>query len=147
MLTFLAISVFLIVGINLFIRQPKFGKLPEGERKARIEKSPNFKDGAFKNLNFTPQMTGEGGFIKIMKDMFNAKNRRPARYFLNRSHRFYNQSYFGCDYSDSRRNTVDAEFPLSLFRRCGLCGLFFNFNTIYFSSKCNKTLIKVYIIY
>jgi L-ascorbate metabolism protein UlaG (beta-lactamase superfamily) len=78
MLTFLAISVFLIVGINLFIRQPKFGKLPEGERKSRIEKSPNFKDGAFKNLNFTPQMTGEGGFVKIMKDMFNAKNRRPV---------------------------------------------------------------------
>ena len=78
MLTFLAISIFLIVGINLFVRLPKFGKLPEGERKARIEKSPNFKDGAFKNLNFTPQMTGEGGFVKIMKDMFNAKNRRPV---------------------------------------------------------------------
>jgi L-ascorbate metabolism protein UlaG (beta-lactamase superfamily) len=78
MLTFLAISVLLIVGINLFIRQPRFGKLPEGERKSRIEKSPNFKDGTFKNLNFTPQMTGEGGFVKIMKDMFNANNRRPV---------------------------------------------------------------------
>jgi len=78
MLTFVAISVFLIVGINLFVRLPKFGKLPDGERKTRIEKSPNYKEGAFKNLNFTPQMTGEGGFAKIMKDMFNAKNRRPV---------------------------------------------------------------------
>ena len=77
MITFLAAFVFLIIGINLFTRLPKFGKLPGGERLARIEKSPNYKDGAFKNLNFTPQMTGEGGFLKIMKDMFNARNRRP----------------------------------------------------------------------
>lgn len=77
MITFLAAFVFLIIGINLFTRLPKFGKLPNGERLARIEKSPNYKDGAFKNLNFTPQMTGEGGFLKIMKDMFNARNRRP----------------------------------------------------------------------
>ena len=77
MITFLAVSGFLVIGINVFVRLPKFGKLPEGERKARIEKSPNYRNGAFTNLNFTPQMTGEGGFFKIMKDMFTAKNRRP----------------------------------------------------------------------
>ncbi len=65
------------LGVFAFLQHPKFGKLPTGERLSRIEKSPNYKDGAFKNLNFTPQMTGEGGFLKIMKDMFNAKNRRP----------------------------------------------------------------------
>ena len=57
---------------------PKFGKLPVGERLARIEKSPNYKDGSFTNLNRTPQMTGEGGFLKIMKDMYSANNRRPT---------------------------------------------------------------------
>lgn len=77
MLTLFAISVFLVVGINLFVRQPRFGKLPDGERKSRIEKSPNYQNGAFKNLNFTPQLTGEGGFLKMMKDFMNAKNRRP----------------------------------------------------------------------
>jgi L-ascorbate metabolism protein UlaG (beta-lactamase superfamily) len=78
MLTFLAISIFLIVGINLFVRQPRFGKLPDGERKSIIEKSPNYQNGAFKNLSFTPQLTGEGGFLKMMKDFMNAKNRRPV---------------------------------------------------------------------
>ena len=77
MITFIAVAVFLVVGINVFMRLQKFGKLPEGERKARIEKSPNYKNGAFTNLNITPQITGEGGFLKIMKDMFSAKNRRP----------------------------------------------------------------------
>jgi len=78
MLTFLAISIFLIVGINLFVRQPRFGKLPDGERKSRIENSLNYQNGAFKNLNFTPQLTGEGGFLQMMKDFMNAKNRRPV---------------------------------------------------------------------
>ncbi len=71
------IVLVIVIGIFAFLGHPKFGKLPKDERLARIQKSPNYKDGAFKNLNFTPQMTGEGGFVKIMKDMFNAKNRRP----------------------------------------------------------------------
>ncbi len=79
MITFLTVSAFLVIGINLFMRHPKFGKLPGGERLERIEKSPNYRNGAFQNLNPTPQLTGEGGFFKIMKDMFTAKNRRPVK--------------------------------------------------------------------
>ncbi len=36
-----------IVIVNLFVKSAKFGKLPDGERKARIEKSPNYKNGKF----------------------------------------------------------------------------------------------------
>ena len=82
MLTFLAISIFLIVGINLFVRQPRFGKLPDGERKSRIENSLNYQNGAFKNLNFTPQLTGEGGFLQMMKDFMNAKKDKNIIPFL-----------------------------------------------------------------
>lgn len=68
----------IMVGVFAVLNHPKFGKLPTGERLARLEKSPNYKNGAFKNLNFTPQMTGEGGFLKIMKDFRDAKNRKPV---------------------------------------------------------------------
>ena len=78
MVTFSVILILSIVGINLYLKHPKFGSLPKGERKARIEKSVNFNDGSFVNLNHTPQMTGEGGFIGIIRDMINAKNRRPV---------------------------------------------------------------------
>ena len=78
MIIFSIFIVISIVGIRVYLQHPKFGKLPEGERKERIEKSPNYKNGSFTNLNHTPQMTGEGGFIGIIKDMFNAKNRRPV---------------------------------------------------------------------
>ncbi|GAB1453956.1 MBL fold metallo-hydrolase [Draconibacterium sp.] len=64
--------------VFIFLNQPKFGKLPTGERLEKIKKSPNYKNGSFTNLNYTPQMTGEGGFMKIMKEMYNAKNRRPV---------------------------------------------------------------------
>lgn len=77
MVTFLAVSVVLIVVINLFVKSAKFGKLPEGERKARIEKSPNYKNGSFQNMNPTPQMTSDGGFLKILNDFRKAQNRRP----------------------------------------------------------------------
>jgi L-ascorbate metabolism protein UlaG (beta-lactamase superfamily) len=79
MFTFLAVTTVLIIAINLLIRMPRFGKLPAGERLARIEKSPNYRNGAFQNLNPTQQMTAEGGFFKIMSDFRKAKNRRPQQ--------------------------------------------------------------------
>lgn len=78
MIIITVIVLTIAVGIFAFLQHPKFGNLPDGERKSRIEKSPNYKNGAFKNLNFTPQITGEGGFLKMIKDFRNAKNRRPV---------------------------------------------------------------------
>ena len=40
---------------------PRFGKLPEGERLARIQRSPHYRGDAFHNLEPTPSFTGEGG--------------------------------------------------------------------------------------
>ena len=77
MVTLLVVAVFLIVGVNFFVRLPRFGKLPNGDRLARIEKSPNYRNGAFQNLNPTQQITAEGGFLKMMNDFRKAKNRRP----------------------------------------------------------------------
>ncbi len=77
MIVFSVVIILSIVGIRLFLKHPKFGDLPSGERKAKIENSSNYKNGSFVNLNHTPQMTGEGGVVGILKDMVNAKNRRP----------------------------------------------------------------------
>jgi L-ascorbate metabolism protein UlaG (beta-lactamase superfamily) len=77
MVTLLVVAVFLIVGVNFFVRLPRFGKLPDGERFARMKKSPNYRNGAFQNLNPTQQITAEGGFLKMMNDFRKAKNRRP----------------------------------------------------------------------
>lgn len=64
MITFL--SVVLLLGSTTFfyMLQPKFGKTPKGERLERIEQSPNYKDGEFRNLSHTPSLTGDQSMVK-----------------------------------------------------------------------------------
>lgn len=58
------ISVIAIVGI-IILNHPCFGRRMSKERKARIEASPNYRDGQFQNQIPTPQFTGD-------KSMFGA---------------------------------------------------------------------------
>lgn len=68
MLITLAIIGFLSLASFAFLQHPKFGKLPSGERLERIEKSPNFKDGSFKNLQHTPDLTEGATYYDVMKE-------------------------------------------------------------------------------
>ena len=53
-----------------------FGQSPKGERLERIKKSPNYKDGEFKNLSETPVFTSEKSQFSVMMGfMFRKKNR------------------------------------------------------------------------
>lgn len=63
--------------ISIYMRLPKFGKLPTGKRLERIRQSPNFKEGIFKNIHETPQMTNDKGFGQMMKEYFSATNKKP----------------------------------------------------------------------
>lgn len=53
---FSIIILLMIVGF-FYMRQDKFGALPDGERLAKIEKSPNYKDGKFRNKIEKPTIT------------------------------------------------------------------------------------------
>lgn len=64
--------------VFMYMKLPKFGKIPVGQRLERIQKSPHFKDGIFLNLNHTPQMTNEKGFWQMMKEYFSATNKIPS---------------------------------------------------------------------
>ncbi len=80
MYLFLAtITLILVVGV-WFVNQPKFGKNPSGERLERIKKSPNYQNGAFKNLSETPQLTSDKPMVvqlyKFLTDKID--NLRPA---------------------------------------------------------------------
>ena len=64
----------------MYLRQPKFGALPQGDRLALIEHSPNYRDGEFRNLIETPMRTGDGGLIANVLSMLadDNPNLRPA---------------------------------------------------------------------
>ncbi len=64
----------------IFLRQPSFGRLPSGERLERIKRSPNYRDGEFKNLLPTRLMTGNNNRWRAMWNfVFSAKDSvRPS---------------------------------------------------------------------
>ncbi len=54
-----------------FMQTAVFGKDATGARLERIQKSRNYKDGVFQNLNFTSVMSEDGSYWKLLKDYFN----------------------------------------------------------------------------
>lgn len=52
-----------LVGV-VFVNMPQFGRLPRGERLARIERSAHYRDGEFRNLHETVLMTSGKGFFQ-----------------------------------------------------------------------------------
>lgn len=55
--TTLIIFAILSMATFLYMKQSKFGKNPTGEHLELIKKSPNYKDGQFQNLNYTPSLS------------------------------------------------------------------------------------------
>lgn len=69
--------------VYLFMQQPQFGKLPSGERLEIIQKSPNYKNGTFQNINHTPDLTEGASFFSVMKEFLFNKNeaKKPKEIF------------------------------------------------------------------
>jgi L-ascorbate metabolism protein UlaG (beta-lactamase superfamily) len=70
MTTFLAwLAIFLAVitiGVLLYLQHPKFGSLPTGAHKTKIQQSPNYQHGEFQNLIPTPLFAEGQSFLKVM---------------------------------------------------------------------------------
>jgi L-ascorbate metabolism protein UlaG (beta-lactamase superfamily) len=80
MIVLIGIIIVLCFAIYLFMHQPSFGKLPEGARLERIERSPNYHNGIFHNQEVTPMFTGKKrSFVSTLFDFFfrNIPNLRP----------------------------------------------------------------------
>ncbi len=78
MIYLLGIAAFLVIATFLYMRHPKFGKAPAGKHFELISNSPNFKDGVFQNLSFTPDLTEGFSYWSIIKDQFFTKHPRKA---------------------------------------------------------------------
>lgn len=57
----------------LYMQQPQFGKAPSGKRLELLKQSPNFKEGSFQNIHFTPFITEGYSMIKITWDFIFGK--------------------------------------------------------------------------
>src|SRR6187431_1464291 len=76
MVTVLIVIVALVAVIGIFLMQPQFGKTPGAERVERFKLSPHYKDGSFKNLSPTPDLTEGVSYYEVMKEFFFDKKAR-----------------------------------------------------------------------
>lgn len=74
----LALILILVVGTFLYMRSDRFGALAQAERLKRMQSYPNFKDGAFENLEYTPALAEGTSNVEVFKSFFFAKKVRNA---------------------------------------------------------------------
>ena len=58
------------MGVFIFLKHPKFGKRPTGERLLSIKTAPNYQNGAFQNQSITPALTEGANFFSIIKEFY-----------------------------------------------------------------------------
>lgn len=73
---FVLLIVLAFTALCFWLKQPKFGRIPSGNRLEAIEKSPNYKGGKFHNLNFTPDLTEGETYFRIIKKVLFEKDKR-----------------------------------------------------------------------
>src|SRR6267154_333498 len=66
----------LVLATLVFLQQPQFGKTPSGERLARIQKSPHYRNGKFQNTNPTPDLSEGVSYYTVMKEFLFEKSKR-----------------------------------------------------------------------
>ncbi len=74
-----SVIIAFVLAVSLFMQHPKFGKTATGERLKRIHLSPNFRDGQFQNLNFTPVFAEDASKLDMIRDgIFKISKRKKA---------------------------------------------------------------------
>ena len=72
----LIVAVCLALGACAVFNQPRFGKLPQGDRLDRVQGSSNYRDGKFQNLIPTPKFSKDVGLVSVIWSGFFDKNDR-----------------------------------------------------------------------
>jgi len=70
MLILSILIVLLIVGGILYMYHPRFGASPSGERLTIMKSKPNYKDGAFDNLEHTPALAEGVTYTDLLRSFF-----------------------------------------------------------------------------
>jgi glyoxylase-like metal-dependent hydrolase (beta-lactamase superfamily II) len=80
---FLGVVILLLLlslSFLIYMKHPKFGRKPSGERLALIKKLPNYKGSKFINLKYTPELTEGNTMLGVTYDyiFYKGKRRRPT---------------------------------------------------------------------
>jgi len=67
------VIIVVIAGIYLFLKLPKFGRLPDTVIKQRIDTSAGFRKGSFQNKSITPDLTDGATYYSVPKSSSSKK--------------------------------------------------------------------------
>ena len=70
------IILVIIVSVYLFMQTARFGALPSGENLKKIQLSPRYQDGQFRNLSHTPQLTEGANLFGVLKEFYFDKSKQ-----------------------------------------------------------------------
>ncbi|MBQ9339731.1 MAG: MBL fold metallo-hydrolase [Paludibacteraceae bacterium] len=81
LITIAVVAAVLCATAAIILFHPAFGRRPTKQTKAKIEASPNYRDGRFHNILPTPQFTGETNFFAAMWGFLTAgdTNKTPVQ--------------------------------------------------------------------
>lgn len=78
LMTLVLLTAALLIGGYLYLLLPKFGGLPEGSRLERIEQSPHYVDGTFRNLIADPPQPENRSVVGNLINYLVAEKDRPV---------------------------------------------------------------------
>lgn len=72
----LSVIALIVFSVLIFLNQPQFGKLPHGDRLAKMKSSGHYYDGAFQNIHKTKQITSGKSYLGTAIEYLFAKKER-----------------------------------------------------------------------
>ena len=79
-LLYILLALLIIAGVLYYftVLQSAVGRLPTGERLKRVQASPNYHNGSFRNLSATPELTNNATYGSMLRDMLFNPNKRTT---------------------------------------------------------------------
>ena len=71
------ILIFFALAVYAFVLTKPFGSLSIGKRKKRIEQSPQYREGRFQNLHYTPDLSEEANYYSVLIEFIFRRKERP----------------------------------------------------------------------
>lgn len=72
----LGIVLVFVTSVYFFMRRPSFGRVASGSALEKLSTSPNYKNGKFENIEFTPDLSEDTTMVKVLYEFMFKQNRR-----------------------------------------------------------------------
>ena len=70
------IIILIFLSLTVFLNLPQFGKLPSQVELSKITSSPNYRNGKFQNIHFTPDLKEGVSMFTVMRKFFFGRSKR-----------------------------------------------------------------------